>query len=303
MAGFVTSKYGHHRVDLREDGTSWSKITALVPEGAGVLDVGCSSGYLGEALMRERNASVAGIELNPDDAAAARGRGLDPVLEGDLDAFDWSLLGDRRFDVIVFADVLEHLRAPQTVLRQAAGFLAEDGRVVISVPNIAHLSIRVELMEGSFIYEPLGILDDTHTKYFTRPTLLAMVAGAGLHVRRVDATLYDLPADLIKSRLAAVGLESRPAFDRLIQSDEARAYQWVVVAGRGPGPVEEVPLPEKLVMPHAQLVAERAFLEMERDALRAEAEHARNDAEIIKRTWAYRIGSIIVRPYRALRGR
>lgn len=299
----MTSKYGGNRVDLTDHNTSWWKIVDLVPQGARVLDVGCSSGYLGEILIKERGASVTGIEMDAGDAAQARERGLDPVLEGDLDHFDWTRLADRRFDVIVFADVLEHLRAPLDVLRATVPHLSPDGCVAISVPNVAHISVRVELMEGGFIYEPVGILDDTHTQYFTRETLLRMVQTAGLHARRIDATVYDLPADLVLGRLAEVGLSAGPRFDVLMASDEARAYQWFVVADRGQGPVVETVLPEKLVMPHARLVAEHAAQARALDEERNRTAGLQAELDRIKASRSYRLSCALAATYRFARRR
>lgn len=299
----MTSKYGANRVDLADHNTSWSKVVDLVPRGARVLDVGCSTGYLGEILIRERGAAVTGIELDSADAAQARERGLDPVLEGDLDHFDWEKLGGDRFDVIVFADVLEHLRAPQAVLEACAGLLQAGGRVAISVPNVAHMSVRVELMEGAFVYERVGILDDTHTRYFTKATLLAMVRAAGLHPRRIDATLYDLPADLVRGRLAGLGLSAGPRFDEVMSSEEARAYQWFVVAEPAEGPLEHAVLPEKLVMPHARLVAEHAAQARDLEEERGRAAELRNELNVIEASRAYRLSRVMAAAYRFLRRR
>ncbi len=228
----------------------------MVPAGSRVLDVGCSSGYLGEALKERRDARVWGIELDDTDAAMARERGLEEVFTADLDSFDWDDLGTREFDVVVFADVLEHLKRPGDAIRGAARHLAPGGVVIASIPNIAHLSIRVELMEGGFAYEKLGLLDDTHLKYFTKKTVGDLFRAAGLSIQRLEVTLYDLPEDRIAERLRNVGLETTPLFWEKMNIDEARAFQYLVVAGKGPGEPQPIELPEKAVMEHARLVAE-----------------------------------------------
>jgi methionine biosynthesis protein MetW len=272
----AVSKYTQHSdtrpVDLTDQSSAWAKVAAYVPSGSTVLDVGCASGYLGEALIGAKAARVWGIEIDPEDAARARGRGLVEVWEGDLELFDWGRLDGLQFDVVIFADVLEHLKRPLPVLERAAGALAPGGRVVASIPNIAHASIRVELMEGGFVYEPLGLLDDTHLRYFTKPTIVDMFQRAGLAVRTLDATVYDLPEDLLLSRLERLGLHTDERFAELLESPEARTYQYIVVAERAadPAALEVVPLPPKLVMPHAQLVNEAADLRRAVDELRAE---------------------------------
>jgi methionine biosynthesis protein MetW len=263
------SKYSRQGVPLEDQNTAPTRIVGLVPTGARVLDVGCSSGYLGEALKERREARVWGIELDERDAAMARERGFEEVFTADLDLFDWDDLGAREFDVVVFADVLEHLKRPGDAIRGAARHLAPGGVVIASIPNIAHLSVRVELMEGGFAYEKLGLLDDTHLKYFTKKTVEDLFKAAGLSVQRIEATLYDLPEDRIAERLHEVGLEVTPRFWEKMNADEARAYQYLVVAGKGTGAPEPIELPEKAVMEHARLVAELAGLTDQVNDLRA----------------------------------
>ena len=96
------------------------------------------------------------------------------------------------YDVIVFADVLEHLRDPERVLRSLAPFLARGGRVLASIPNVAHWSIRWRLLAGRWQYQDRGILDRTHLRFFTRETALALFASAGLAVTRATG-VYGFP--------------------------------------------------------------------------------------------------------------
>ena len=266
------SKYSAQGVQLEDRNSATTRIVGLVPIGARVLDVGCSAGYLGEALKEQREARVWGIELDESDAAKARERGFEEVFAADLDHFAWDDLDRYEFDAVVFADVLEHLKRPGEAIRGAARHLAPDGLVIASIPNIAHLSIRVELMEGGFAYEKLGLLDDTHLKYFTKKTIEDLFRAAGLSIRRLEATVYDLPEDQIAQRLRAVGLESTPLFWERMNSDEARAYQYVVVAGRGPFEAQPIELPEKAVMEHARLNGELARSAAEVAELRATLE-------------------------------
>ena len=263
------SKYSKQGVPLDDQNTAPTRILGMVPIGSRVLDVGCSSGYLGEALKERRDAIVWGIELDETDAAMARERGFEEVFAADLDTFDWDDLGQREFDVVIFADVLEHLKRPGDAIRGAAVHLAPDGVVIASIPNIAHLSVRVELMEGDFAYERVGLLDDTHLKYFTKRTVEDLFKAAGLSIKRLEATLHDLPEDRIAERLRNVGLETTPRFWEKMKGDEARAYQYIVVAGKGPGEPQAIELPEKAVMEHARLVSELRGLTEEVGHLRA----------------------------------
>lgn len=151
-----------------------------------VLDVGCGIGLNGAAVKR-RGARVTGIEIEPRAAAQASKR-LDEVLAVDLtdaSAVARALAG-RTFDLLLFADVLEHLAEPLPVLRCLLDHLAEDGHVIVSLPNVAAWTVRLGLLAGRFQYEPSGILDDTHLRFFTRESARRLLEEAGLEVLRIE---------------------------------------------------------------------------------------------------------------------
>jgi SAM-dependent methyltransferase len=96
------------------------------------------------------------------------------------------LLGEERFDVIVFADVLEHLLDPVGTLHGYLRFLAPGGRVLVSVPNVAVWNVRAGLLLGRFQYTATGTLDRTHLRFFTRANLRRALGDAGLRVEQID---------------------------------------------------------------------------------------------------------------------
>ena len=104
------------------------------------------------------------------------------VIHADLQQRD--ALGNRRFDVIIFADVLEHLAWPIGVLRGYLDLLKDGGSVIVSLPNVGLWSVRLDLLLGRFRYEETGVLDRTHLRFFTRRTALEMIEQAGLEVVR-----------------------------------------------------------------------------------------------------------------------
>lgn len=172
--GVVHAAYANPRDD----------VTALVPRTATrVLDVGCSSGVMAGALV-DRGHAVVGIETDPALAAEARGR-IPVVLEDDVEtlAAAGTPLAEGPFDCIVFADVLEHLRDPWTVVRWAEPQLAPGGSVVISVPNIRHLETFVALgLRRRWPYKDVGIFDRTHLRFFARENLPDLLAGTPLTI-------------------------------------------------------------------------------------------------------------------------
>ncbi len=211
--------------------SSHSIILGWLADGRGrrVLDVGAADGLLARVLA-ERGWKVTGLEADPA-AAAAGAAHCERMLVADLDAGVPPL--PEEFDAIVCADVLEHLRDPRGALAALRGALAPGGVVVISIPNIAHLWMRLSLLAGRFDYADRGILDRTHLRFFTRRSLGALVADAGLAPVRITATpvpLYQVVPPRWHGRaLAAVHALSAGtarALPRLL------AYQFVVLATR-----------------------------------------------------------------------
>jgi len=162
-----------------------------VPPGARVLDVGCAGGYLAAPL------SAAGhlvIGMEPDTVAAETARThCAEVVVGDFERAEDRAALAGPFDAVLFGDVLEHLRDPWSALTAARELLAPDGRVIASIPNIAHWSSRRELARGRFDYAEHGLYDVTHLRFFTRSTALALAEGSGFEVEREQFTMWRLP--------------------------------------------------------------------------------------------------------------
>ncbi len=144
-----------------------------------VLDLGCSDGRLGGRL-RALGHHVTGVDVEKHDGVAER---LDHFVEADLDDGIPAEAGGP-FDVVLAADVVEHVRDPEMVLRAAAGRLAPGGLLVVSVPNFAHWYPRLRVAVGRFDYDRRGILDAGHVRFFTRRSFERMARAAGLRVRR-----------------------------------------------------------------------------------------------------------------------
>ncbi|HEX7963738.1 MAG TPA: class I SAM-dependent methyltransferase [Candidatus Saccharimonadales bacterium] len=222
-------------VSEEDKNSPWYKLMRWMPEGQRVLDVGCASGYFGEKLMAGRGDTMWGLELDAGDAARAEKRGYQKVFVGDLDNFDWSQLKGLQFDAILFVDVLEHLKNPLDALNAAKAFLAPNGSFFCSIPNVANITVRTELMEGNFDYEATGLLDNTHIHFFTKKTVFTTFAAAGLEIAKLDATDSDYSEGHIKAHLKQLGLEPTKKFDKLLASPEAKTFQFIVQAKRASG--------------------------------------------------------------------
>ena len=154
-----------------------ARVLELARGARRVLDVGAATGYLSEALMAQ-GADVLAVEPDPRSAAIAAGRGVD-VRVGTVP----EVVGpDERFDCVLAADVLEHVVDGPQFLRELVRHVAPGGSLVLSVPNIAYISMRWSLLRGGFTYTDTGLLDRTHLRFYTHDTLHALLADLGLTV-------------------------------------------------------------------------------------------------------------------------
>jgi 2-polyprenyl-3-methyl-5-hydroxy-6-metoxy-1,4-benzoquinol methylase len=171
----------HYVFDLGGNRTA-ARVARLVGRGKRVLEVGCGPGSQSRVFKEQLECEVVGIEIDPARAEKARSY-CRQVHVADLETVDLnSLLGAERFDVIVCADVLEHLRDPSVLLRKLISHFGDDGYIVVSVPNITHASVVYEMAHGVFDYRPEGLLDSTHVRFFSAQSALALLEDSGYAV-------------------------------------------------------------------------------------------------------------------------
>lgn len=206
-----------------------SKMLALVGENKKVLEVGCAMGYQTRALYEMQRCQVTGIEIDTDAANHARPY-CEDLIVGDIETMDVNqLLHDRQFDVITFADVLEHLKDPTAVLHKMRPFLREGAYVLASIPNIAHCSVIYEMARGRFEYRSLGLLDDTHIHFFTRQTIYHTFEKAGYLVVALDRNCAAASETEFNTRPETD--EDRQFLEYIKQRNpEAETYQFIVKA-------------------------------------------------------------------------
>lgn len=196
-------------------------------EGRRAIDVGCAQGHLlGE--LGSRGWKCIGIDADAADVATCIARGLTAV---ELDITTDSLTSLGSFDLVVLADVLEHLPDPLRVMRNVHSLLNPGSRIVISVPNVAHVSVRAQLFFGRFQYSARGILDSTHLRFFTRQTIMDLLTDSGFTIDQTTAS--SVPLELVWPVL------TRSRFGRVLLALNDRlpglwsggfAYQNIVVA-------------------------------------------------------------------------
>jgi 2-polyprenyl-3-methyl-5-hydroxy-6-metoxy-1,4-benzoquinol methylase len=188
-----------------------------------MLDVGSAQGMLGKALQ-ESGMIADAVEPDPQWAEAAK-----PFYRTVYNATIESVsLTPRQYRIVVCADVLEHLADPAGALIKLRDAATPDATFIISVPNIAHLSVRLMLLAGSFPRMERGILDKTHLQFFTRATAAQMLSRSGLKIREIRAT----PVPIEQTTSAALINAGGGMFQRVAVGllPTLFAYQWIFIA-------------------------------------------------------------------------
>jgi 2-polyprenyl-3-methyl-5-hydroxy-6-metoxy-1,4-benzoquinol methylase len=169
-------------------------VRQMVGQNQEILDLGCGEGFLAAELAKDGN-RVTGVDVLPE---AKKGDVLDRYFSADLDQGIEHLTGQfagKRFDRVLLVDVLEHLKNPERLLRQCADVVKPDGYVVVSVPNIANITVRFSLLFARFNYTDRGILDKTHLRFFTRKTARKLMEENGYRIVQEKQTV--MPVELV----------------------------------------------------------------------------------------------------------
>lgn len=204
-----------------------NKVISWVSSGSDVLEVGCASGIQSRILKETLGCRVTGLEIDPVAAEDARPY-CESLIIGNIEEIDLpGALGDRRFDTILFVDVLEHLVDPSATLKKALPFLKEGGHLIASIPNIAHAAICWELAHGRFDYQKFGLLDNTHIRFFTKKNVAKLFEKAGYRIISWDRVIK-APEETEFNVHCTSDLE-RSFFDWISElNTEAHTYQFIV---------------------------------------------------------------------------
>ncbi len=167
------------------------EILSLVPQSArSILDVGCGAGALGLRLQDLRpDRAIDGIELVKNVAPVGKYR---KVFIGNVERVMPDLArGKRRYDCVIFADVLEHLVDPWSVVAASGALVSPKGCVIASIPNIRNYSVLHGLfLKGDWTYTSEGLLDKTHLRFFTLGSIRTMFENSGFVIDRVNTVRY-----------------------------------------------------------------------------------------------------------------
>lgn len=210
-----------------ESDTAAANILRLVGHNKRVLEIGAGPGSIARPLSVHNQCRVTALEIDPNCIPILEAF-CERVIQADLNSPTWTAsLGGAKFDVIVIADVLEHLVDPWTTLRQAVDLLQPHGHVVCSIPNASHSAILSCFATDDVDYRESGLLDRTHIRFFGVRNLQKLFQHAGLRI--IDALYVVRPPQITEfaDRWATLPRSTR----RILEAGPfSQVYQTVVKA-------------------------------------------------------------------------
>ena len=228
-AGSPTNPQMGHRYDYEinlADGSAPARVVRMVGTGKRVLDIGAGPGSIARVLTEKCNCRVTAVEID-DDVMPLLAPVCEQVHRLDLNDESWpQRLGDAdRFDVVIAADVLEHLYDPWATLARMTGLIKEDGYVVVSLPHASYAGMLASLLDNNFEYRVSGLLDRTHLRFFGIRNMQALFDNAGLAIEDVEF-FFQHPEN---TEFAEVWLRTPSAVRiELLRNQFSRVYQVVV---------------------------------------------------------------------------
>ncbi|MBC7881212.1 MAG: class I SAM-dependent methyltransferase [Anaerolineae bacterium] len=186
-------------------GTVNPQVVAQIPSGSKrLLDLGCGSGVLGEYLKQERNCQVVGVTYSEAETALAE-KVLDAALKRDLNELDPAELGS--FDCIVASHVLEHLYAPENLLRRLHQSLNPGGILIVALPNVLFWQQRFRFLQGQFRYTDGGLMDRTHFRFYDWQSAHQLLEESGYAILNAESSGF-FPLPIVRKLLPAGLVES-----------------------------------------------------------------------------------------------
>lgn len=163
-------------------------ILKRIQAGSVILEFGPYKGRTTKYLKENLGCKVYAVEIDKEAARECE-KYTESILAADIEEYGWMQeFSDIRFDGIIFADVLEHLREPEKVMHMARQLLKEDGSIYVSIPNITHNSVLINMINNKFSYTPTGILDETHIHFWGYDDFIEFVYKIGMEPVVQNAT-------------------------------------------------------------------------------------------------------------------
>lgn len=226
--------------------TSLSKILKLIKQSDKyILDVGCSSGYLDSLIKQKIKTNITGIELNKSDAQIAKNI-VDQILNVDAETYNFNQLS-QKFNVIILADILEHLKNPEYLLKTLSTLLKPNGRIIASIPNFLHYSTKIKILTNRWRYEEYGLLDKTHLKFFSLATIKELFKSSKLFINNIDYVTSNITTKNLLTELINSGLSTHPNILNTVFSPESKIFQYIIVSSKTKTKISKVSPPNNYI--------------------------------------------------------
>ena len=219
-----------HRYDHVIDpngGSAAARLARMIAPGLRVLELGSGPGAV-TRILHQKGCRVTAIDLDTESLELCRSF-CERVIQADLTQEDsLQAVTGEHFDVIVMADILEHLPNPKRILDGLAPLLTNNGYVMLSLPNASHLSVLACLLNGRFPYQDKGLLDATHLRFFGRKDIEQMLLASGLLWQCWETA--DLPPEQSELRHYWLALSEADRSVLLHRAVDGQVYQHVIKA-------------------------------------------------------------------------
>lgn len=202
---------GNYDFELDLDNKNTMSIINLwIAPNSNILEFGSANGRLTKHLAKSKNCNVTIVELDKESGQEAMKFAHTSFVGeeyGNIENYYWEQI-DIKYDYIIFADVLEHLSNPKEVLKRCKQKLQDQGRILVSIPNITHNSILINMLNDEFEYDDVGLLDRTHIHFFSLKSFLRMIEECEIGVfdmepvysrvgnNEIKNNYLDVPADI-----------------------------------------------------------------------------------------------------------
>lgn len=202
-----------------KNGTPMKWAFDSIAPNSSVLEIGPAIGTLTKNLSEKKDCKVDIVEIDLEAGGMAAQFANNAFIGekyGDLEGDYWyKKISKNKYDYVVALDVIEHLKSTEMVLERLKSVLKEDGKLLLSVPNIAHNSVIINLLNNNFKYNTLGLLDSTHLKFFTYKTIEALFEKLNMDIisksyiqklvgdNEIDNSYNDIPiavSDYLRNR-------------------------------------------------------------------------------------------------------
>ncbi len=221
-----SKRYEPPTIELDNKNNSHTLLIESTGFNKTILEIGTSTGYISK-ILKEHGNHVTGIEIDQDAASIAQ-QFCDHMITADIELLNLDeILETASFDVILCGDVLEHLKEPEIVLKKLGKFLKHGGYIAVSLPNFFHGDVLLNLLNGDFHYTSVGLLDETHLRFFGLKNIHAFFTRCGYQITNLQKTNRAMGTTELKTEATKI---PRDLVKFIKSLPDSTVYQYILTA-------------------------------------------------------------------------